>query len=326
MWHGRSASARTIRTVLKPLSWLYAAGWKAYLGVYKAGLKKAKEPHRPVICVGNLVVGGTGKSPITLHVAQVLQELGHDVVVSSSGYGSPRSQSATLAPAGPLDAREWGDEPAMFRWLAPELPLIVGRNRVEAARLCAEGYPGSVLLLDDGFQHLPLKKHLAIVLDPPTDNRSCLPAGPYREPWGNRSRADLVLPNGFTPKFSITGLISPAGDPVAIVSGAKVSVLCALGSPERFLSDLPALGLKVEEQLLLPDHDPLDAGNLLAPLNPNLPLVITAKDWVKLQKRQDLGARQIWIARQEARIEPEANFRSWLAQKLDELSNERPPR
>src|SRR5215212_3930294 len=113
VWHGRAASARLARAALTPVSWLYAAGWQVYLATYRLGIKKAQAPHFPVLCVGNLQVGGTGKSPITLYLVNVLRELGREVVVSSSGYGSPRSESATVAPSGPLEATEWGDEPAM---------------------------------------------------------------------------------------------------------------------------------------------------------------------------------------------------------------------
>lgn len=321
MWHGKSLNARLARLALTPLSWLYAGGWEAYLATYRLGLEHAQEPHKPVICLGNLVAGGTGKSPIALYLASLIQSLGHEVVLGCSGYGAPHSESATLAPEGPLDAHEWGDEPAMMRWLAPNLPLIVGRDRVEAAHLCHEHFPNAVLLMDDGFQHLPVKKHLTILLDPPSDNHRCIPAGPYREPWRHRKRADLVLPNGFKPVMAIRSLETPDGKPEGAVRG---NVLCALGNPDRFLSDLRAFGVTLEQSITLPDHDKLEVGNLFASLNPDLPLIVTAKDWVKLQRRSDLGDRKIFIARQEARIEPEAEFKAWLTRKLDELSHERP--
>jgi tetraacyldisaccharide 4'-kinase len=324
VWHGKSPSARLLRLTLMPLSWLYAAGWQGYLAVYRLGWKRAKEPHRPVICIGNLVAGGSGKSPLTLYIASILEEMGHEIIVGCSGYGAPHSEDATLAPEGPLDAGQWGDEPAMLRWLAPDLPLIVGRDRVRAAEICHAKYPTAVLLMDDGFQHLPLQKHLTILSDPPGANRCCLPAGPYREPWRNRSRADVVLPNGFTPTMKIGDLKSPDGASVSLDTLPKVSVLCALGNPARFLNDLKALGVTVEQCKLLPDHDDLQVGNLFDQFDLDLPLIVTAKDWVKLQRRGDLGSRQLLIAEQEVRIEPEAEFRTWLERKLDELTKEQP--
>src|SRR5579885_1414322 len=194
VWFSKQAGFRLIRIALTPLSWLYAAGWQGYLTIYRFGWKKAKAPHHPVVCIGNLKAGGTGKSPVTRYVADVLSSLQRQVVISCSGYGAPRSEAATLTPKGPLDAREWGDEAAMLRAFLPDTPLIVGRDRVEAAKICNKTHPDAVLLLDDGFQHLPLAKDLTILLDPPAENGHCLPAGPYREPRRNRSRADLVLP------------------------------------------------------------------------------------------------------------------------------------
>jgi tetraacyldisaccharide 4''-kinase len=294
--------------------------------VYRLGIKKPACPHAPVVCVGNLLAGGSGKSPISLYVAGVLRDSGREVALSCSGYGAPHSEGASLAPHGPLMAAEWGDEAAMVRWLMPELPLIVGRNRVEAARICEQQLPRAVMLMDDGFQHLPLRKHVTILLDPPHSNHACLPAGPYREPRKNRFRADLVMPNGVHSTFRISGFCNPNGDTIAIPTNPRVNVLCALGNPARFIEDLQGLGLVPDTKLLLPDHDPLTGGNLLTCLNQELPLVVTAKDWVKLQGRTDLDRFEIWIARQEAKIEPEAEFRAWLERKLDELPFESPSR
>lgn len=326
MWEGKGLGLRLIRLALTPLSWLYAGGWEAYASMYRLGIKNAACPHSPVVCIGNLLAGGSGKSPLCLYVAAVLCDLGREVVLSCSGYGAPHSESASLAPEGTLIASEWGDEVAMVRWLMPELPLIVGRNRVEAARICEQEMPHAIMLMDDGFQHLPLKKHVTILLDPPNSNKACLPAGPYREPRKNRSRADLVVPNGLRATFRVTGFCWPNGDAITIPANPRVNVLCALGNPARFIADLQGVGLLPDIKLILPDHDPLTGGNLLTCFNQEQPLVVTAKDWVKLRGRPGLDRFEIWIARQEAKIEPEAEFREWLERKLDELPIKSPSR
>lgn len=321
-WESDQPGDRLLLTALTPLSWLYAAGWQAYLGVYRLGLKRAKEPHAPVICIGNLVSGGSGKSPVTLEVARILRSQGREVVVSCSGYGSPSAAAAQLAPEGPLDARKWGDEPAMIRWLAPELPLIVGRRRVLAAELCARHYPQAVMLMDDGFQHLPLRKHLSIVLDP-TDpkNRRCLPAGPYREPRGNRRRADTVLPGEYRVVPEPLSFVTADGQETP--APAEASALCALGRPQGFLAAAESAGVRLAARRLLPDHDPLNAGTLFDSLPEGLPVIVTAKDWVKLRERTDASRHSILIARHRVRIEPEEAFASWLAKRLDEFTQER---
>ena len=316
LWDSPAFGPRLARAALTPFAWLYAAGWQAYLLTYRLGLKQAAEPHRPVLCVGNLQAGGSGKSPLVRHLVEVLRDMGHEVVVSCSGYGAPRAEAATLAPEGPLAAVEWGDEPAMLREQIPDLPLVVGRRRVLAAAIVHESHPRAVMLMDDGFQHLPLRKTLSLVLDPADPpNRRCLPAGPYREPRANRRRADLVLPGEFRVVEEGPWLHDPAihHPPSTIPWPSRLAVLCALGQPARFLASLPHAP---EVARLLPDHDPLTAGNLFDGMDPALPVVVTAKDWVKLRARADLGGRRILVARHAVRVEPAAPFRAWLAERL----------
>lgn len=304
--------------LLAPLSWLYALGWEAYELIYRLGIKKPKEPHRPVVCVGNLQVGGTGKSPFVLYIAGLLKEMGKEVVIGASGYGSPMAEAAQFAPEGELNPRIWGDEPAMIRWLAPDLPLIVGRRRVLAAELCHREAPNAVLLMDDGFQHLPIKKYLSIVLDPPSGNHFCIPAGPYREPRNGLKRADLLLPG----KFKLTRsklTFKSANGQLRTADSSEVSVLCALGNPETFIASLKDAGLTLGTTKLLRDHDSLGAGTLLDGFPPEKPIVVTTKDWVKLRLRTDLEGREIWIAHQTVSVEPEQEFKAWLKQRLDEI-------
>ncbi len=315
LWEGPSILPKVARVLLSPLSLLYAVGWECYLAVYRTGLKRAKHPHSPVLCVGNLVSGGVGKTPVVAHLVEVLRQLEFEVVISASGYGSPRAEAAAVAPSGPLDAREWGDEPALLRTRFPNLPIIVGRRRVLAAELCAQEFPKAVLLLDDGFQHLPLKKDLSIVLDPERPmNRMCLPAGPYREPRWNRSRADLVLPGNY----------KVVEQPLRVrnVQGAEepfpkeAALLCALGNPGRVLDSVRNLGIEVVSTHFRPDHDPLAEPNLVSDLPKHVPVLITQKDWVKLQNRSDVSQRKFLILDYNVIIEPAEPFRVWLRDKL----------
>ncbi len=325
IWNGKGLGPTLARAALTPLSWLYAAGWQAYLGIYRLGIKQAQQPHTPVVVIGNLVVGGSGKSPTTLHLAKLLSEMGREVVIGCSGYGARRAEAASLAPAGPLDPAEWGDEPSMIRWLLPDVPLVVGRRRVLAAEIAHASNPTAVLLMDDGFQHLPLKKHVSLVIEQPApQNENCLPAGPYREPRSNYSRADAVVwgastaEAGFTLSRGKTRLVAPDLLPIEI---GKATAICALGEPERFLSELDQI-LELQSPLVLPDHDDLREGTLLDRVPPGLPIVVTAKDWVKLRQRSDLEGSQFVIALQDVSVEPHDQFRAWLAAKLDEAQEQ----
>ncbi len=319
VWEGRSAKTWTLRTLITPLSWLYGFGWQVYLAAYKIGFKTAKSPHRPVICVGNLVVGGSGKSPLTIYIAKVVQRLGRQVVIGCSGYGAPHSQDACIAPDGPLSAAEWGDEPAMFRWLLPNVPLVVGRNRVLAAELVHATFPKAVLVMDDGFQHLPLAKQFAVVIDDPmAKNFRCLPAGPYREPRWNVRRANVVVPRDFRVKTHPMRIVDVEGKTVIPQSYA---VLCALGNPSKFLkmlADQYPNDRKDFPTILKGDHDPLSERDLWVDLPIELPIIVTAKDWVKLRDRTDIGERQFFIAMHEVELEPSEEFKVRVERSFNE--------
>ncbi len=300
-----------------PLSALYASGWIIYQLMYWLGIKKAQRPHAPVVCVGNLIVGGTGKTPVTIHVAKVLEQLGRQVVVSVSGYRSPRQDNAHRAPDGELDPQEWGDEASLVRSKLPGVPLIVGRDRLRAAQICRDLFPDAVFLMDDGFQHLPLHKDVTILLDPPDlENRWCLPSGPYREPRSTGcQRATTVVPGEFRMSPPMVSIKKPNGEPAEVET--HVNALCAVARPERFIDTIEHHGYRVAHEKLLTDHDDLMGKKLFAGFDATLPVVVTEKDWVKLKQRTDLGIWTILVASYEVQLEPADKFREWLKEKLD---------
>lgn len=305
-----------INLVLTPLSGLYALGWRTYEWIYASGLKVAKSPHPRIVCVGNLASGGTGKTPLTIAVATILANLGYSVMIGMSGYGSPRSRDASLSPSGPLAAQDWGDEPAVVRHNLPQVPLVVGRDRVLAAQLAYDADPQSVLLMDDGFQHLPLKKDISILLDPHLPNRFCFPAGPMREPRSGLARADVVLPSPpidvqFTTTFECVTGERRTRD--------RAIVLTAIANPLRFVEAVQSQGIEIAEARLLPDHSPLNQSNLFESLDPALPIYVTLKDWVKLRDRDDLHGRNLWVGDVRATIVPEDDFSAWLDGRLKQI-------
>lgn len=313
VWYGDSLASRVIRICLLPLSLVYAGGWQIYLLVYRLGFKKAMKPHRRILCIGNLVAGGTGKTPTVVFVANCLKLLGYQVVIGCSGYGAPHAENATLAPPGPLEAPEWGDEPTEIRELLPDVPMVVGRARVIAATICAQHFPDAVLLMDDGFQHMPLAKDVSVILDPVTPNAFTFPAGPYRESRASgRRRADLVIPSDrFQFKFSNIQFLSVDGSVVETPGLARV--LTAVGRPDQVKANLAASGVEIKEFIALPDHDPLDFD--LGEKPQDMPWIVTRKDWVKLRKRCS-KPENVVIAERKASIEPSEEFEKWLKIKL----------
>jgi tetraacyldisaccharide-1-P 4'-kinase len=178
---------------LRGLAWLYTLGWRAYAGVYQLGLKHRVRMPVPVIGIGSLWAGGVGKTPVTIAVARLLQEAGVRVAVLTHGYGGSRYRTGALVdPAQHPDPAAVGDEAAELRLALPDVPIAVGKWRVRMAQAAMARWSPDALVLDDGFQHLPLARTLDLVLLPaesPLGNGYCLPAGPLREPPDGLQRA-----------------------------------------------------------------------------------------------------------------------------------------
>lgn len=312
-WVGDDIGSKLARVALTPLSWLYSAGWATYQLMYKLGIKKPYQSSVRIVCVGNFVAGGTGKTPVVIHMVSVLQSLGFTVVIGCSGYGSPRAEEATMAPAGEFDPTEWGDEPAEIRSALPGVPMVIGRRRVLAAQLVEKEFPGAVLLMDDGLQHMPLAKSVSIALDPPNPNQSTFPAGPYREPRRmGEKRVDLVLPcSSFSVAFS--GLsFERNGEPVE--APVTANVLTAIGQPEKFESSVGTQGVRIETARFEPDHAPLDLKSL--GLDSDKTWIVTQKDWVKLRVQPGVEEFDFVVATRSATVEPHEAFVEWLKMRL----------
>jgi tetraacyldisaccharide 4'-kinase len=176
---------------------LYALGWRVYEGAYRLGLKRRVRMPVPVIGVGSLWAGGVGKTPITIAIARLLQESGRRVAVLTHGYSGSRYRETTLIePYEYPDPAAVGDEAAELRLALPDIPIAVGKWRVRTAQAALARWSPDVLVLDDGFQHLPLARTLDLVLLPaesPLGNGYCLPAGPLREPPSGLRRADGIV-------------------------------------------------------------------------------------------------------------------------------------
>ncbi len=325
IWYGDTASSAVMRAALTPASWLYAAGWQGYLGLYRTGIKQSKEAHPRVICVGNLTVGGMGKTPVTVYLAKLLTEFGYRVTLGCSGYGSPSAEAARLAPEGPLDPFTFGDEPALIRDALPDLPMVIGRRRPLAAQIAHENDPDGILLMDDGFQHLPVKIHMGILVDERSPkNPRCLPAGPYREPRSNASRAAIMLPDErFAIDYSEPELVGLLARP------PKAHLLCGIGRPQSFVQTVESMGIEVASLTALGDHHSLQDASLFRQIDPGYPVLVTTKDWVKLRKRADVldgrvivdGSETVTIGRvvRSATIQPQDEFKEWFRNRTAQL-------
>ena len=171
--------------LLGPLAALYRLLWRGRAWLYRSGARRAAAVGVPVVVVGNLVVGGAGKTPTVIALVRALRQRGWTPGVVSRGYGSRDGHAREVRPDSRVD--DSGDEPLLIR-LRSGAPVWVGRDRVEAARrLLAANPQVDLIVADDGLQHLPLARDLQIVVfdERGIGNGRLLPAGPLREPMGD---------------------------------------------------------------------------------------------------------------------------------------------
>jgi tetraacyldisaccharide 4'-kinase len=190
----------TLGFILAPIGALYSAAMRAWRALYKAGALRVHEIGAPVISVGNITAGGTGKTPLVDWVARTVAKEGRRVCILTRGYGRARAGKRVLVSDGEqifADAREGGDEP---RLLAENLrgvaAVLSDANRVAAARWAVENLKSEVFILDDGFQHLRIARNLNLVAVDATNpwgGGKFLPGGRLREPLRELARADCII-------------------------------------------------------------------------------------------------------------------------------------
>jgi tetraacyldisaccharide 4'-kinase len=308
---------------LQPLAALYGGVMALRAAAYRRGLWQRRHPGIPVVVVGNLTVGGTGKTPFTLWLANELQARGVRPGILSRGYGASGSGRGPRAVADDSDPREVGDEPTLLR-AATGLPVVVSPERpAGAAMLKAAGV--ELILCDDGLQHLALARDAEIaILDGSRGlgNGRLLPAGPLREPAARLAACDFVVVNGPAAPSTAALLAARAGrgvfsmrlvpglarrltgdrDERALESfrGAPVHAVAAIGNPARFHETLRAAGLRLIEHDF-PDHHPFDPQDLR--FDDDHPILMTAKDAVKCRAFAD---SRMWELPVAARLDPDA--------------------
>jgi tetraacyldisaccharide 4'-kinase len=291
---------------LRALARVFGVAVRLRRAAYEHGLYRSRRVAKPVIVVGNLTVGGSGKTPLVIWLAQQLRERGLHPGVVLRGYGGAAVAGRLPCLVNPdSDVAVVGDEALLLR-LRTGVPVVVGRDRVGAAqRLIAAGV--DVVIADDGLQHLRLARDFQIaVIDGARGlgNGYLLPAGPLREPAERLALVDAVVINGehagavhaagsatyplaaARPRFimHLTGewlrALAGTGEPVALsnLAGQRVHALAGIGNPARFFAQLAAAGLEVIAHAF-PDHHRYRAAEL--EFGDGLPLLMTEKDAVK---------------------------------------------
>jgi len=275
--------------------------------LYRTGVMSRHRLRVPVIVVGDLTVGGTGKTPLILALAGVLRLRGLRPGIVSRGYGGAHPGPCSVSAED--DARRAGDEPLLLAQRSG-CPVWVGASRVAAARalLAAHG-DCDVILCDDGLQHYGLQRDLEIALEDERGhgNGLLLPAGPLREPAGRRVDATVVngpepRPGTYRMRLRPSGFfwVGDAARPVARseLLGKRLHAVAGIGNPDRFFADLSRMGLAFTAHPF-PDHHRFGPADLEFP---DCDLVLmTEKDAVKCRQ---FGRRDLVVARVDAELDP----------------------
>ncbi|MBC7911439.1 MAG: tetraacyldisaccharide 4'-kinase [Pyrinomonadaceae bacterium] len=315
-----------VNILLTPLSALYGAVTSARLKLYSSGALAAQEIDAPVISVGNITTGGTGKTPLVAWLARRLSTAGERVCILTRGYGRAGSASRQVVVSDGVrllaDAREAGDEPRLLaEMLQGVAAVICHADRATAARWALKNLNSSVFILDDGFQHLALKRDLNLLTIDATNpwgGGKLLPRGRLREPLRGIKRADAVIITRANQTHDIEKIRAEAerlsGGRPALLSevitvglrplfdGEKVSesnaesaslpqpvaAFCALGNPQAFFEHARDGGLSLAYTKSFTDHhvytqDEIDAIVREAKAHGARSLLTTAKDAVKLR-------------------------------------------
>lgn len=285
-WRRKNA----LTLLLLPLSWLFCGLVALRKLAYTKGWKKSVRLPVPVIVVGNITVGGAGKTPFAAWLATTLKKAGYNPGIVSRGYGGSHQGKPILvhAQSNPLVT---GDEPVLLARRAGT-PVAVCADRVEAAKLLIGSSDCDVIVADDGLQHLRLQRDIECAVvdaDRIFGNNLCLPAGMLREKSDRLLEVDIVVFNGKSAAADWS--MELAGDEVVALSGSrpqalanfagkKVHAVAGIGNPERFFRQLEQSNIQIIEHAF-PDHhvyrpDTLDFGT-------DFPTIMTEKDAVKCE-------------------------------------------
>ena len=331
---------------------LYAVAARTRRAWYAARPDWRRRLERPVISVGNVAVGGSGKTPTVAHVAKLLVDLGERPAILTRGYARAKvSDGVTVVSDGTrlmADVDRAGDEPLMLARQLPTVPVLVSADRYLAGLLAERRLGCTVHVLDDGFQHFQLERELDLVIVSPDDVEQplTLPAGGLREPLDVVRCASALLVSGADhAQASALGaavgvpevfrlrrfvdrprLVEPAGRVVSPAAGTRILAVAGLARPGRFFADLAESGWTVASEMSFGDHHRFthpDLARIVAEMRAvrAVMVVTTEKDLVRLLPLRPLPMPVAWVPMQVA-IEPAAEFRAWLAGRLTRRAEE----
>ncbi|EIJ43534.1 tetraacyldisaccharide 4''-kinase [Beggiatoa alba B18LD] len=319
VWYG----GHPVSLLLVPLAWLYCGLVRLRRQLYAWGLLARYRPPVPVIIVGNLTVGGTGKTPLVIWLAQFLTQQGYQVGIVSRGYGGT-SKIYPLSVTPTSDPHIVGDEPVLLAQHS-HCPVVIAPKRTDAVKKLLTAFNCNLILSDDGLQHYALQRDIEILLLDDVrrySNRRCLPAGALREPMSRLQTVDFIvtkgavgLKNEFSMHYEGQTLHAlqnaQTTQAISLWRNREVHAIAGIGHPEKFFNRLRDLGLKVIGHEF-PDHYYYTAQDIT--FADNLPVIMTEKDAVKCRS---IAGVQHWYLPIEARLS--VTFGEKLLQRLKRI-------
>ena len=277
-----------VNYLLWPVSGVFYALSKIRRAFYHFGIFRTNRFTVPVVVVGNITVGGSGKTPIVIKLVEYFKQQGRRVGVVSRGYGGSHTNASLLVNSD-TNALVSGDEPLLIA-TQTGVPVMVNKCRSQAVKDLIDQHQVEVVISDDGLQHYAMGRAVEIsVVDGHRrfGNDFFLPAGPLREPLSRLKSVDFVINNGSVFPGEVSAQIKPTYF-VNLISGEKKPLdffnhqachgVAGIGHPQRFFQTLMQLGVQVQEHEFT-DHYQYQSKDL--EFNDNHPIIMTAKDWVK---------------------------------------------
>ncbi|QYZ67705.1 MAG: tetraacyldisaccharide 4'-kinase [Gammaproteobacteria bacterium (ex Lamellibrachia satsuma)] len=315
-----------VSLILLPFSLLFCLlSWLRRIA-YRTGLLSRERISVPVIIIGNITVGGTGKTPLVIWLAEWLKGRGLQPGIITRGYGG-KADSWPREVTVDSSASEVGDE-AVLLARRSGCPVFAGPNRPDVARALLAAHPCDLILSDDGLQHYALQRDAEIVVIDGKrgfGNGLCLPAGPLRERQFRLNQVDLLVVNGEKPLRHDAFQMRVEGEKARLLAdneqqrslseftGQPIEAVAAIGNPERFFSMLEAAGLRINRHPF-PDHHPFVEEDLL-PLQKKT-VLMTEKDAVKCTP---FAGKSLWYVPADARLDD--GFIQQLTQIINRLCN-----
>ena len=344
----KSLRGALLRAAMMPLALLHFIGLELYLLPYRLGVRKRFRLPVPVIAIGNITSGGTGKTPMAALVGKILREEGRRVVLLSRGHGGSHEKEggAQIVSRGDgkllLGADVAGDEPTLLAQLLPDVPVIVGRDRRVSGKLACAEFAPDIILLDDALQFWQLHRDLDIVLldaRTPFGNGWMLPRGLLREPPFHLNRAgivvltrsDAVLPEELERRKDLVQRLAPSAalfpamhapqswislqgekNPLETLAGQGAVAFAGIADGQAFRHTVESLQISVKNYCGFKDHHTYNKGevlDLIARL-PTGPFVTTEKDLTKLRALWPVEGPPLWALRIQLQMVEGEHFKN----------------